>query len=119
MSEDATREAIRQICDQNGPHWVRSVMNDRSDGFQAQCMREWIYEYESNERAEVEAEQRRISLEAVRAAQISAEISSEAALASKTSARWTMVAAIAAALGTLVTAVGTAITAAQALHWLK
>ncbi|WP_139144449.1 hypothetical protein [Janthinobacterium sp. MP5059B] len=42
-----------------------------------------------------------------------------AAEAAQRSAKWTMVAAIVAAFGMLISAISTGITAAQALHWIK
>lgn len=117
--QDAMRGEIRKECERGGIHWAKAHVTLANLGMRRQYVAEWINEFESRERQETESEQRRLAQEAVNAAKLSADVSREAAVASRVSARWTMVAAIAAAIGTFVSAVSTALTAAQAMHWLK
>lgn len=91
---DAQREATRGNCEEKGIHWVRSVVNDRSDGLQAQYMREWIDEYEVSERAALEARQYALAERATSAAETSSTAAEESAKTSGTSSRAAMFAAI-------------------------
>ena len=114
---EMARERIRGVCDRKGISWVRANLLNESPPAQA-VYREWIDEYESVENAQKAAEQMRLAQDGIDAARMAADTSRDAAESARQSARWTMWAALAAAIGTLATAAGAAVPVMQALGWL-
>jgi hypothetical protein len=94
--------AVRANCEKHGIDWVRARAEDMGGHPHAVSFRQWIYEYERTARERAELEHFRLSEESLEAARLSAETSRDAALASKSSAHWTMIAAIAAAMAALI-----------------
>lgn len=93
---------VRDACEKNGIDWVRARVVSMAGNASALPFQQWLNEYERLEREIAEAEQRRLSEAAIDAAKLSAEISRDAAVAARKSARWTMWAAIAAAVTALI-----------------
>ena len=107
---EGERDRYRQECDEKGISWARAVLPDRLPGIQVH-IREWIDERERVDAAEAAADQRRLAQDAIDAARDAATVSKEAAIAARNSARWTMVAAMIAGIGILVTV-------AQGFGWI-
>jgi len=97
-------------CERNGISWARGILPNASPGIQP-LIRRWIDERESEEEANLRADQRKLALDAIDAARAAASVSRDAAIAARDAAKWTMVAALAAGAGVLVTV-------AQGLGWL-
>lgn len=105
------RDGIRRQCEREGISWARAGKDTWSDGEIGLYVREWIEEYDLKDRLARERLQDERSAKAVEAAQESARTSSLAAESSRRSATWTMIAAIASAVGAL-------IPLAQTFGWL-
>jgi hypothetical protein len=104
------RERHRAQCDAHGVSWARGNLPNLLPDLQV-VYREWIDEYEQREATVERTVQRELMVASIEAAR-------EAALSSKRSAFWTMVAAIVAAIGTLATAAGVAIPILQGMGQL-
>lgn len=108
---ETLRDTMRKQCNDKGIHWAKANLPGLMQNEIGPIVSEWIHEYDERERSLQEAEHRRLSEEAIAAARDAAEVSRQSAVASAKSARWTMIAAFAAAASAL-------ISLAQALHWL-
>lgn len=105
---DLKREKARLDCEMYGIHWGRSRVGDMSDGETAQYTREWIDEYETRERAELERQQLKLASESVAAANISAQAALDSAQHARDSVKITRLAALFALIAA-VAAIGQAI----------
>lgn len=106
----ARRDGIRAQCESLGVSGALSLLADM-EGRDANIgfVREWIDETLRKEAADRDAEQQRLTLASLEAAQLSARTSNEAANASKKSAKWTAVAAFAAAVSAAIPLIQTGI----------
>lgn len=86
------RDKWRARCEEKGTAWAKGVLPNMNPGIQVH-IREWLEEEnEKHARAVLDA------------AEESAKVAKEAAVASRDSARWTMIAAMVAFMGVLVQA---------------
>ena len=96
MYEDEGPKWIAQ-CEEKGIDWARAQLDHLNPGITVH-IREWLHK-KDRESAEFEtAESRRFTQEAIDAAK-------ESAAASKSAAKWTMIAALISCVGVIVTAV--------------
>lgn len=99
---DEKREAIRKQCQDLGLSAAKAHLIHINELSTREHFLAWIAEEEQKASDERDREQRRWNEQALEAARLSAETSREAAVASRRSAFWTMLAAIAAAVSAAV-----------------
>lgn len=96
MIDERTAEVLTQ-CEENGLAWAKVFIQGQENSHYGLDVRYWIAERERRDQADRDGEQRRLAEAAIAEAKRAADVSRDAAVASQTSARWTMIAAIAAA----------------------
>lgn len=105
-----SRETVREYCEQMGISWARAHLPDMTPGDDQRTVREWIDEYETKERTDLEARQLKLAIESIAAAKTSAEASLESARHAKDSVKATRVAGLFALIAA-VAAIGQAVAA--------
>ena len=109
--DDKLRAAAYAECEKEGIDWAKAAVSTMTPGQRPVFVQQWINEQVRKEDLARQIEQTRLANEAIAAAKDASKTAADAADAARTSAKWTMWAAVGAFTGVVVTI-------AQGYGWL-